>query len=386
MNASRFRRCRVLVIEADEQVGFHLQDLLQGGSGVRHVRRLVALAGHVDGPVALDADEAAFLLDCSAEQWQPLPLEVAAQQRVHRLIACGLLVSDAPHHALHAEADGALRAAHWWPLAALFHRHSRWSGVDSAGAMERHQLVTAQDLVRQLGPPPPEAPPRQPRAVPLPRTDDALDALLMQRTTCRNFDAGRPLPLDKLAALLSHALMARSQVQPEPGVRFLKKNVPSAGGLHPVEAYVLVQSVEGLASGLYHYHAVSHELAPVGSPSYEASGFAQRLLSGQHWFADAHVLVILVCRFERTFWKYREHAKAYRAVTLDAGHISQALCTVATALGLGAFVTAAVNDLDAEAALSLDPMQHGVLAVCGCGWRAARMTTSELDPEGRVWS
>lgn len=92
-----------------------------------------------------------------------------------------------------------------------------------------------------------------------------------------------------------------------------------------------------------------------------------------------------MCRFERSFWKYRNHAKAYRAITLDAGHVSQALYSAATAQGLGAFVTAAINEAEAETALGLQPMAEGVLAVCGVGWRAAERVTAELDPLGQVW-
>jgi putative peptide maturation dehydrogenase len=168
-------------------------------------------------------------------------------------------------------------------------------------------------------------------------------------------------------------------------VRFLKKNVPSAGSLHPLEAYLMVRDVQGLAPGLYHYHAVAHELAPLPVQPDDPAGFRLRLLAGQHWFADAHVLLVLVCRFERTFWKYRNHAKAYRAVMLDAGHISQAFYSAATAQGLGAFVTAAINEAEAARALALQPMAEGALAVCGFGWRAATMQTSEMDPAGRVW-
>ncbi len=185
--------------------------------------------------------------------------------------------------------------------------------------------------------------------------------------------------------MLQNVLMAQALVETEPGVRFLKKNVPSAGGLHPLEAYVIARNVEGLASGIYHYHAIAHELGRQARQPDDVDAFCLRLLSGQHWFATAHAMVVLVCRFGRNFWKYRNHAKAYRAVSLDVGHVSQALYTAATAQGLGAFVTAAINETEIEALLGFDPMVDGALAVCGFGWRAAQMTTTELDPAGVVW-
>ncbi|WP_242450501.1 MULTISPECIES: nitroreductase family protein, partial [Xanthomonas] len=114
--------------------------------------------------------------------------------------------------------------------------------------------------------------------------------------------------------------------------------------------------------------------------------FVMQAVGQQHWFADAHVLVALVPRFDRTFWKYRQHAKGYRVVALEAGHLSQTLYLAATDLGLGAFITGAVNEKHLERALGLDPTSQGVLAVCGFGWRAATMVTAELDPLGAIWS
>lgn len=383
----KFRRCQVLFVEPQERAEFSLESLLEGGGGLQFEREIVALGGHLDAPCRIDVDDARLLLECSAQAWQELPEDPSLRERVLRLIDRGLLMDDEDSQGGHIAADNVMRASNWWPLGALFHRHSRWSGVDSVSEMERHQLVTAQDLVRQLGVPPDDVLPRRDNAVALPKLGGTqLDEMLSRRTTCRNFDVSRPLPLSLLAGMLEHVLMAKSYVEPEPGVRFLKKNVPSAGGLHPMEAYVLVQSVEGLEAGLYHYHPVAHELGLISDQPESTSDFSRRLLSGQHWFADAHVLVILVCRFERNFWKYRQHAKAYRAVTLDAGHISQAIYTAATEQGLGAFVTAAINESEAERLLGLEPLREGPLAVCGFGWRSSQMQTAELDPAGRIWT
>lgn len=381
-----FRRCRTMLVEPIERAQFDLEALLAGGSGVGFEHALQVRAAHLPTPRTLDAASCLWLLQCSAEQWQPLPTEPQARQRVLALLEQGLLVSDDPAHAKAAAVEQQVRDSQWWPLSALHYQHSRWDGVDSVGDMQRSQLMTAQDLVRSFGAPPAEAPARRPGARPLPRCDDdPMQAQLQARATCRNFDAARALPLPLLARLLQQVLMAQAQVETEPGVRFLKKNVPSAGSLHPLEAYVVARSVEGLPAGLYHYHATAHELGPLPVQPDDLDSFCQRLLAGQHWFANAPAQLILTCRFDRMFWKYRGHAKAYRAITLDAGHVSQALYSAATAQGLGAFVTAAINEAEAERALDLQPMTEGVLAVCGVGWRAAERVTAELDPLGQVW-
>lgn len=387
MNVSRYRRCQFVAVIPDEQPLFSLENLLSGGTGVEFEQQLQVRAAHLDSPVTLTPAACMLLLQTSAQRWELLSEDTQARELILELLAAGLLIVEEGEPAAPRQADQRVRDGHWWALSAIHHRHSRWAGVDSAGDMEKNRLVTAQDLVQQLGKPPAEAPVRQAGAIPLPRAvPDAVAEMLAGRTTCRNYDPNRPLQLDMLAGMLQSVLMAQALVETEPGVRFLKKNVPSAGSLHPLEAFVIVRNVAGLSPGIYHYHAIAHELARQPAQSEDLDGFCLRLLSGQHWFASAHVMVVLVCRFGRNFWKYRNHAKAYRAVSLDVGHVSQALYTAATAKGLGAFVTAAINESEIESLLGFDPMVDGALAVCGFGWRADTMTTAELDPAGKVWA
>src|SRR5690606_28568458 len=97
-----------------------------------------------------------------------------------------------------------------------------------------------------------------------------------------------------------------------------------------------------------------------------------------------HVLVVLAPRFERTFWKYRNHSKAYRVCILDVGHLSQTLLLSATEQGLGSFVTAAINEGDIEKSLGLTGVAESPLAVCGFGIRADKITTIELEPNLKV--
>ena len=70
---------------------------------------------------------------------------------------------------------------------------------------------------------------------------------------------------------------------------------------------------------------------------------------------------------------------------LDVGHLSQNLFLIAAELRLGAFITAAINEIDLEHAFDLDPMSEGPLCVIGLGARAQEQVTVEFDPQGRVW-
>lgn len=387
----RVRRCAALVLEPNEFPLLDVGDLLAGGDGLRSRVEIRVWAAHLDEYRLVSPEQAQWLLQCSTRRWQALPEDAGAKALALSLLEQELLVAEGTPAA--ATEDRPLPQdvpvhGHWWPLAAIHHRHSRWQGVDSVADMESSRLITARDLRRQLGCPPPAVThhPSTAELIDLPEVPaSGLEALGRMRVTCRNFDAGRAVSLEQLSAVLQQTFRAHGQLEPAPDLVFLKKNVPSAGGLHPVEACLLVQRVEGLAPGLYRYHPLRHALATVVPHEAFDADMAGRFLAGQHWFADAAVLVIFVCRFERSLWKYRNHRKVYRAMMLDAGHLSQALYMAATECGLGAFVTSAINEIDIEKVLALDPLKEGPLAICGMGWRTQERTTAELDPLESVW-
>jgi putative peptide maturation dehydrogenase len=389
------RRCSIVFVEPREEIGFDLNELLQGGDGLRRDLCWLALAPHRGEEVELDAVERELLGALSPSRWVDVgELGSYPRDTVARLLQEGLLIADDDAHAAWRERDDRLRESCWHPLAAALHAFTRWSDVDAVQNMKDSGTETAACLREVLGAPPVEAARRgDARAqLELPRvaaTD--FDRLLARRATCRNFDPARALPFELFAQLLQRVFAAQAQVQVTEDTVILKKNVPSGGGLHPIECYLVVQHVEGVAPGLYHYQAVEHALEPLPVPagrSWEDGGvrqFVQDMVAQQHWFADAHVAVVLAPRFDRTFWKYRHHAKGYRVVALEAGHLSQTLYLSATDAGLGAFITGAINEKELEQAFGLDPICQGALAVCGFGWRGEAMVTAEFDPAGAVW-
>lgn len=384
----KVRRCKVLYLEPREDAQFDIGLLLAGGTGLRHERRWVALAPHLGVEVEVGDGEVELLRRVSAEDWIESKDLIGQGNALRSLLSKGLLISQGKRGAAWRARDDALRAVNWHPLAAAAHAFSRWQGVDAVQPMRSAGMETAVGLRAALGTPPPEAVNRLDATESLqlgrsPRT--AFDHLLARRATCRNFDAQRSLPLALFSQLLERVFAAQSQVRAAEETVFLKKTSPSGGGLHPIEAYLAVQNVEGVAPGLYHYQPIAHALEPMPAPAQPLGQFILEALAQQHWFADAHALVLLAPRFDRTFWKYRGHAKGYRVVALEAGHLSQTLYLSATDAGLGAFVTGAINEVMLEQAFGLDPLSNGVLAICGFGWRSERMVNIELDPAGEVW-
>jgi putative peptide maturation dehydrogenase len=412
----QIRRCAVAWLEPREVATFQLDDLLAGGTGV--VGRLCwfAHAPHLPGRVELDAVQVPLLGALGSIDWVERDaldarFGVAA---VDALLETGLLLArpdaDAPL------ADAEFRAQGWHPPAAVAHMASRWEGIDGPKGMAEADVDTNEGLLRQHGAPPPHVLPSADPAVEiaLPRIDrDDFDALLDTRATCRNYDADAQVPLATFSQLMARVFGARGIGHPAPGFDVFKRTSPSGGALHPTECWLVVQRVEGIVPGLYRYRIDTHALEPVtpailppqqgdaGTQAWgdQASGdgaprawtvaelhaFARIAVAGQEFFADAPVLCILAPRFHRNFWKYRNHAKAYRVAVLDVGHLSQTLQLCATQAGLGPFVTGAINEVDIERAFGAAGYAQSPIVVCGFGKRADMMTTSEFDPNRKIW-
>ncbi|WP_375680037.1 SagB family peptide dehydrogenase (plasmid) [Rhizobium sp. T1470] len=143
------------------------------------------------------------------------------------------------------------------------------------------------------------------------------------------------------------------------------KTTPSGGARNPYEAYVLAYNVQDLPNGLYHYSALDT------LPS------AETVLGGQDWFSGASALILLVATFARTAWKYR-HPTGFRVVLIEAGHIAQNMLLAATANGLVATPTCALNDNVIETMLDIDPVMRSPIYAVAVGTRSETATIADL--------
>lgn len=410
----QLRRCAVAWLEPREVGSFELADLLAGGAGVVSRLTWFVHAPHLGAPIEVAAALVPVLGGVGAADWVERS-DVEARfgsESVATLLEAGLLLACAQDNRA-ARADADFRAQGWHAPSAVAHSAGRWQAIDGPKSMAEQDVDTNEGLLRQHGLPPPQqqepanaagegdlALPRMPR--------DAFDQLLDTRTTCRNYDPDAHLPLATFSQLMARVFGARGHGHPAPGFDVFKRTSPSGGALHPTECFLIVQRVEGVVPGLYRYRIDTHALEPVAPgiappqpgdigtrawlagesrawSAQELRAFARIAVAGQDWFADAPVLCVLAPRFHRNFWKYRNHAKAYRVCVLDVGHLSQTLQLCATQAGLGPFVTGAINEVDLERAFGMTGYQQSPLAVVGFGMRAATLQDSEFDPNRLVW-
>ena len=138
---------------------------------------------------------------------------------------------------------------------------------------------------------------------------------------------------------------------------------PSSGGLQAPDVYVSVQSVDGLESGLYHYHPLAHALDLLREGAYAAR--MRELALGQPWVETASAVFVISGCYERLRWKYGE--RAYRFMCVDAGALAQNLQLAAEGLGLGACAIAGFADDGVERMFEIDGREEMVLLLVCLG-------------------
>ncbi len=178
-----------------------------------------------------------------------------------------------------------------------------------------------------------------------------LMGTLKKRKSIRHY-SGKPLSLEEL----SYLLWASGGIQRvERGNAF--RTAPSAGALYPIETYLLIDSVEGVAAGVYHYSVKTHRLEELrlGQTAHDIVLAALN----QKMCIEAAAIFIWTAIFHRSKWKYEE--RAYRYIYLDAGHIAGNLTLAATAVGLGTCQIGALFDDEVNSIIGVDGKDESVI-------------------------
>ncbi len=171
--------------------------------------------------------------------------------------------------------------------------------------------------------------------------DMSLEKALTLRRSIRTY-ATDPLTLEQVSQLL---WSAQGITQEERGFR----TAPSAGATFPLEMFVVVNNVEELKKGVYHYHPHEHKLAFIRETDI-GDELARAALS-QSMVADGGAVFIFAAVFERTTDRYGERGRRY--VYNEIGHASQNLHLQSAALELGTVVIGAYRDEEVESILQL---------------------------------
>jgi putative peptide maturation dehydrogenase len=387
------RRSAHVFFAMRDQPALDINLLLRGGVGLTSRPDVLATSVPAMAESPVDVDLLPALLSLPADRWTPCARfaneRAITPDTLHALLDQGVIIgdSDQPRVRELRARDEALSSSQWHQYAALYHFLCKWRDVDLRLAVPpgvrdgtmtnftRRDVVgeaLTRDFIATYGKPPghfvthPKAVGTRP--LPLAPRNDGVFGVLTRRKTTRVFDGTQSLGLEQLSTVLYYVYGCHGYLPVFEDVVGLKRTSPSGGDLHPTEVYPLVIDVHGLEPGLYHYNAEHHRLDLIEPlDEHEARELANQFTAGQSYPSSAHALFVMTTRFYRNYWKYRRHPRAYSVLLMDAAHLSQTFYLVCTELGLGAFVTAAINAGNIEERLGLDGFVEGAVLICGCG-------------------
>jgi SagB-type dehydrogenase family enzyme len=182
---------------------------------------------------------------------------------------------------------------------------------------------------------------------------------LLARRRSERVEATRPVGLRDLATVLGSSYAAR------PMGGLLRRPVPSAGALYPLELYVVALAVTGIDAGVYHYDPFRHRLAALGPASF--AGVREALVDPGVADAAAAILVIT-----GVFWRsrFKYGLRGYRFTLLEAGHLVQNAVLAATDLELAALPLGGFHDTMLDQLVGADGLGEAslyALALSGMG-------------------
>lgn len=198
-----------------------------------------------------------------------------------------------------------------------------------------------------------------PAAAPL---DLALGDALVKRRSIRTF-TGEPISLAHITSLMQAmngvSVEAETTLKSNETVQFHLRTAASAGGLYPIEIYMIVLNSD-LDPGIYKYQPLQNILVKIAEQNK-----VKELLVGFSGAVDmvktshASLIFLYIAHPWRTMRKYG--TRGLRFSLQEIGAISQNLNLAVTALGLGSIDCASYFEDEVNAALNLDGVFRSVL-------------------------
>ena len=173
------------------------------------------------------------------------------------------------------------------------------------------------------------------------KSTTSIEEALSKRRSVREYKK-EGLSLKEVAQIL---WATQGITEPEWGGR----TAPSAGGLYPLEVYLVVKEVEGLTVGVYQYLPKEHQLKRIVEG--EISDKLAQAAVNQIYVQEAPVNLVITGIYSRTTGKYGE--RGIRYVQLEAGHAAQNVYLQAESLNLGTVTIGAFEDEKVRELLNL---------------------------------
>lgn len=181
----------------------------------------------------------------------------------------------------------------------------------------------------------------------------SLKKALVNRASCRSYK-NSPIPLSSLSTILKYSFGINENHRKANGLAL--RFYPSAGARFPLEIYVVVNNVQRIPRGVYHYYLPNHSLEKL----FDNVTFEAKNIIVSPWFEKASCYIVITSIHNRTTAKYG--GLGYRFVLNEAGFAGQNLYLVSQAVNVGCS-SASYYDDELETLLGIDGKNESI-ALC----------------------
>lgn len=188
---------------------------------------------------------------------------------------------------------------------------------------------------------------------------DDFFKLISERRSVRKFDSEYQISLFELENLMyySYGITRKEKINNNGGFMGYR-NVPSAGGLYPLEVYVCLFNSH-IEPGLYHYDSLKNSLAMV-RPGNHLPLMKKLIMAAPAIDMDSACGVILVNGLiERQAIKYGE--RSYRFMQQECGSLTYLMSIIMENMGLGSCYTGGFIDQELNNFMQIDGNYETVL-------------------------
>lgn len=172
--------------------------------------------------------------------------------------------------------------------------------------------------------------------------------VLSKRKSRRKY-TGESLTLPEISFLLwaTQGVRKTSRIKGHPSN---KRIVPSGGGIHPFETYLLVNRVEGIEPGLHRYLPLDHLLCLLSGDK-SLNNKIHEACFCQHVMSSAATFIWTVTPY-RAEWRYG--AFCHKIMAIDAGHVCQNLYLACEAISIGVCAIGAYDQEQLDRLIDVD--------------------------------
>jgi len=203
---------------------------------------------------------------------------------------------------------------------------------------------------------------------PILESETSVEEALNARQSVRTYSA-EPLTISEISQMLwaAQGITRKKDTPPRKWNEKYewqggKRTAPSAGGLYPMELYLLAGNVEGLDQGVYKYIVKNHSLIKVIDGDKRAD--VRDVSLKQKQITAGAAVIVIAAVYERTSIKYGDRSEKY--IFTEVGHIGQNIYLQGGSLGIGTVMIGAYKDDGLKRVLNL-PDDEKPMAVMPIG-------------------